>query len=329
MTHGRQGRITAWRTRATTMAVGAALRGAVALLRLAGPVRASNLAGRLTRTVGPWLRVNRVGDANLRLALPELDDAGRRAVLRGVWDNLGRTIGEFPHLAGLEVNTAAGPGLIIEATDRARLEALPPGPVLLFSGHLGNWEALPRAAGLCGAGFTSIYRAASIGAADEVILGLRRAALGPVLAADPSAGARPFAKGATGARGALAHLRRGHRLGMLVDQKMNDGIEARLFGHRAMTAPALAAMALRYDAPVIGGWVERLGPARLQLHVSEVLSLPPDTLGEGRDTAAAIAWLTQAVNDQIEAWIRQSPGSWLWLHRRWPKDVSQHVVNNG
>ena len=72
MTHGRQGRIAAWRTRATTMAVGAALRGAVALLRLAGPVRASNLAGRLTRTVGPWLRVNRVGDANLRLALPEL-----------------------------------------------------------------------------------------------------------------------------------------------------------------------------------------------------------------------------------------------------------------
>jgi len=31
--------------------------------------------------------------------------------------------------------------------------------------------------------------------------------------------------------------------------------------------------------------------------------------------------LTQAVNDRLETWIRAKPESWLWLHRRWPKDV--------
>lgn len=297
----------------------AALRATVGLLRALGPVRASNLAGGLARTLGPMLPVNRTGDASLRLAMPGLDRAARRAILRGVWDNLGRTVGEFPHLADLPLNPPAGPGLVIEAADRARLEQLPPGPVLLFSGHIGNWEALPRAAGLCGAGFTSVYRAASQAGVDEVILALRRAALGPELAADPSAGATPFAKGATGARQALAHLRGGHRLGLLVDQKMNDGIAATLFGHEAMTAPALAAMALRFDAPVIGGWVERLGPARLQLHVTQRLERPPG----GRKDGEAIASLTQAVNDQLEAWIRQSPQSWLWLHRRWPKAAYQ------
>ena len=305
-------------------ALGLALRGTIGLLRALGPVRASDLGGGLARAIGPLLPVNRVGDINLRLALPELDRAARRAVLRGVWDNLGRTIGEFPHLAALEVNTPSGPGLIIEAADRTRLETLPPGPVLLFSGHLGNWEALPRAAGLCGAGFTSVYRAASLKTADAAILGLRRAALGPALAADPSAGATPFAKGAAGARQALAHLRRGHRLGLLVDQKMNDGIEARLFGQPAMTAPALAAMALRFDAPVIGGWVERLGPARLQLHVTPRLALPA---GEriGDSGPGAVTALTQAINDQLESWIRQCPQAWLWLHRRWPKDVYKPI----
>ncbi len=48
-----------------------------------------------------------------------------------------------------------------------------------------------------------------------------------------------FAKGAKGAREALAYVARGGRLGMLVDQKMNDGLEVTFFGQPAMTAPAL------------------------------------------------------------------------------------------
>ncbi len=36
-----------------------------------------------------------------------------------------------------------------------------------------------------------------------------------------------------------------------MDQKMNDGVEATLFGRPAMTAPAMAALALRFRCPVI------------------------------------------------------------------------------
>jgi KDO2-lipid IV(A) lauroyltransferase len=31
--------------------------------------------------------------------------------------------------------------------------------------------------------------------------------------------------------------------------------------------------------------------------------------------------LTQSVNDILERWIRAAPESWLWVHRRFPKDV--------
>jgi KDO2-lipid IV(A) lauroyltransferase len=69
----------------------ALVRRALWLLRRLGPVAASNAGGAVARAVGPLLPVSRVADANLRRALPELDSAARRRVIRGVWDNLGRT----------------------------------------------------------------------------------------------------------------------------------------------------------------------------------------------------------------------------------------------
>ena len=134
-----------------------------------------------------------------------------------------------------------------------------------------------------------------------------------------------FPKGAAGARAALSHLRQGGSLGMLVDQKMNDGIPVPFFGRPAMTAPALAQLALRYRIPVIPIRVIRRGPARFTMVVEAPLALP--ATGRRHDDIFA---LSLAINERLEHWIRQDPGAWLWLHRRWPKlapetcDLTQH-----
>ncbi|CEF55856.1 lipid A biosynthesis lauroyl acyltransferase [Acetobacter ghanensis] len=83
-----------------------------------------------------------------------------------------------------------------------------------------------------------------------------------------------------------------------------------------MTAPALAAMALRYRCPVIPGYVERLGPARLRIVVE-----PPMVLPDTGDKQKDLQTLVQMVNDRLETWIRKNPSSWLWLHRRWAKEL--------
>ena len=286
----------------------AAARAALRLLRALGPVAASNLGGAVARAIGPWLPVSRVADANLRLALPDLDRAARRRILRGVWDNLGRTATELPHLPALRP-TASGPGWELVGAEYLH-PLLPPGiPAIMFSGHIGNWEALPLAAAAAGLPFPSMYRTIENPAIDAMLLDLRRRATGYDLGM--------FPKGPSGAKQAMKHLRAGGRLGMLMDQKMNDGIPARFFGHPAMTAPALAVLALHLRCPVIPGWVERLGPARFRVTCEPPLPLP-DTGDRQADTAA----LTQAVNDRLEAWIRTRPETWLWLHRRWPKDAA-------
>lgn len=282
-------------------------RAALALLRLPGPVGASNLAGGVARALGPLLPVSRVADVNLRLAMPELDASARRRIVRGAWDSLGRTVGELPHVAALR-ETASGPGWEIAGAEHARELVERGGPAIFFSGHLGNWEVLPAALAARGLPMASMYRAASNPLVDGLILDLRRRAAGMEVPM--------FPKGAVGARQAMSFLQRGGILGLLMDQKMNDGIEGRLFGRPAMTAPALAVIALRLRCPVIPGHVERIGPARFRLVCEAPLTLP-DSGDRKTDTYA----VTQAVNDWLERWIRARPEQWLWFHRRWPKDL--------
>ena len=106
--------------------------------------------------------------------------------------------------------------------------------------------------------------------------------------------------------------RKGH-LGMLVDQKLNTGIPVPFFGRDAMTAPALAQLALKFNLPVIPGAVQRLDGCRFRLTVYPPLPLP-DTGNRDEDTRL----LMLEVNRFLEGAIRAVPAQWLWLHRRWP-----------
>jgi KDO2-lipid IV(A) lauroyltransferase len=36
------------------------------------------------------------------------------------------------------------------------------------------------------------------------------------------------------------------------------------------------------------------------------------------DKQANVAALMGQVNELIEGWVRENPGQWMWVHRRWP-----------
>jgi KDO2-lipid IV(A) lauroyltransferase len=293
-------------TRLRWAAEAALARAVFGLCRALGPVRASNLGGAVARVIGPLLPVSRVAARNLAIAFPDRDEAWRRETIKAVWENLGRVVAEYPHLPGLK-RSDSGPGWEIIGEETLHALAEKGGPAIFVSGHIANWELLPPVVGHFGIAMSSVYRAPTNPLLDRMILGFREAALAPIVAP-------LFPKGTDGARAMLAHLRRGGFLGMLLDQKMNDGIAARLFGERAMTAPALAQLALRYRCPVIPGRAMRIGPARYRFEAEPPLALP-----DSGDRTADVAALTQAVNDTLERWIRDRPAEWLWLHRRFDK----------
>ena len=262
--------------------------------------RASALGAAIARRIGPRLGVTKRARLNLRLAMPELGDAEVEAIVIGMWDNLGRVAAEYAHLREIEV---FAPGGRVETSGLEHLDAsLAAGRrVVLFSGHLGNWEIAALAGGQYGLDIAQIYRAANNPLVDRLV-GRLRGAQGELIP-----------KGAVASRRAAAALRRGGHLSLLIDQKMNDGIAVPFFGRDAMTAPALALFALHYDCVVLPVRVERTGGAHFRLTVYPALPLP-----RSGDRDADVRALMTEVNRILEGWIRERPEQWFWVHRRWP-----------
>jgi KDO2-lipid IV(A) lauroyltransferase len=111
---------------------------------------------------------------------------------------------------------------------------------------------------------------------------------------------------------ARAALAAGGHLGMLVDQKMNDGIAVPFMGRDAMTA-AVARLALSFNCPIVAGRIERLGGAHFRATLE-----PPITLFRSDDRERDVYNVMVQINAAIERWVRAQPGQWLWLHNRWP-----------
>ncbi len=274
---------------------------ALGLFRLL-PLDLASATGRwLCRRLGPLTPVSRYAERNLRLAFPEKTNAEIRGILVAMWENLGGVFAEYAHLDSIRLYV---PGSRVEVLNAEEVDRLRDDgrPGIFFSAHFGNWEIAGMGALHRGLPITLIYRAPN----NQLVDSLLRRARG-------NAAIELLPKGAEGGRRAVEVIRAGGHLGMLVDQKMNDGIAVPFFGRAAMTAPALARLALKFDCPVVPAKVERLEGCRFRLTF-----YPPLKIERSGERERDVLALMTRVNAIIEGWIRERPEQWLWLHRRWP-----------
>jgi KDO2-lipid IV(A) lauroyltransferase len=268
---------------------------------------ASAIGGFLARKIGPLFPVQHVGQANLRAAFPDWSDAQIKACLHKVWDNLGRSMAEFPHMGKIFKNYVhKGDRSVVEIIGQEHVVAVKNGdrPGIFFSAHIGNWEIMPLAATSTGLKLHVVYRRPNNPLVNKLFIS-RGTVSGDLLP-----------KGREGARAALNKLAAGEHVAMVMDQKMNDGLQSTLFGMPAMTAPAMVQLALKYGCPVIPACCVRHAGAKFTLELED-----PIYFEKTGDNRADLQNGVQVMNAYIEKWIRRHPEQWLWFHRRWPKDI--------
>lgn len=253
---------------------------------------ASNLGSMILRKIGPLMGINRIARRNIAHVFPGWDQARTDAVLLDMWDNLGRVIAEYPHLARIAATRVTYKNK--QYLDTAVMAGK---PVLFLSGHLANWEVLPAALKENGILMHSVYRAPNNPAVDRLLVKTR--SLGGVL--------NSFGKNARGMREVIKMLANGGHIGMLIDQKFNQGPDIPFFGMPARTTLAYIDIARKTGCTLLPGRIVRTGGSNFIVH-----GCPPLNI-EGK-THEAVALEMHAL---LEEWIRENPGQWLWTHRRW------------
>jgi KDO2-lipid IV(A) lauroyltransferase len=270
-----------------------ALYGFFALLPLD---RASNLGGLIMRKLGPRLGASKRALKNITLAFPDKTADDHHRILIEMWDNLGRVIAEYPHLHHIwDRVDFIGKDHIITARDDGKAG-------ILFGGHIANWEIQAIAAKRIGLDLHLVYRKPNNPYVDGLLRFMRN-----------SGAAGHIQKGGDGARHILSLLKRGEHVGMLVDQKLNEGLPIPFFGRDAMTAAAIATFALKFNCPLFPARVERLQGAHFRMRF-----YPAMQFNLSGDKDQDLITILTAINQLLESWIRENPAQWLWTHRRWP-----------
>jgi len=231
--------------------------------------------------------------------MPEKSDEERKQIIADMWAHLGRVMAEYPHL-----ETIAREYTEIENIEALKKLKSDKQPAVFFGAHFGGWEInAPTVHAQLAMDIDITYRAPNNPWVDKM-LDKMRSMKGEIPA---------HSKSREGGRDMMNAIKNGRSLGILIDQKYNQGLGVPFFGIEAMTNPFFVQLAQKYKVPLIPICGRRLDGCRFRLTIFD-----PVAVFDGQGNPRAVEDVIKDAHALLEEWIRQEPNQWLWLHRRWP-----------
>ncbi|MCO6412229.1 MAG: lysophospholipid acyltransferase family protein [Thiogranum sp.] len=269
-----------------------------------GGERAYEKGYRLFSRLGPRMKKHRHVLGNLQIAFPELSQEQRQALAIRVWGNLGGVLAEYPRLHKLvDTGPESHTDIRVSAASKPVVENRQ--PAVYVTPHLGNWEIAAAAVARLEIPITTIYSPQSNPLIDRMVQSIREA-LGLRFVAKENA-----------LRHLVTELRNGRSVGMLPDQRIDEGEPVPYFGVDAPTTTSPAWLAIKMNCPLIPVEIERMGQNRFRA----VFHDPIDTRADIAHVRNRAIEVTRQVNACFEQWIRKHPEHWHCAKRRWPVEA--------
>ena len=263
-------------------------------------IRFSSLLGGVVIFVyGKFSLKNKIALKNLNKVFPSKNLKQKKTIINRMWFHFGRVIGEYPHLE--KINALGSENITIEGLENLTDPLKKNKNCLFFSAHLGNWELTSHPLTELGYTISFIYRPPNNPFVDNLLRRIRK-----------KYGVNLIRKGPSGAKECIKVLKSNKgNIGMLMDQKMNDGIKANFFGYEVMTASAIARFAIKFKCPIIPAICKRVNGTRF------LIKYYPEIKYEKILELESELNIINYLNRYIETWIKESPEQWIWVHNRW------------
>jgi KDO2-lipid IV(A) lauroyltransferase len=174
--------------------------------------------------------------------------------------------------------------------------------VIVCSAHLGNPEFLTRAVAALGFPMVVLTEPLSPPRVHDFVHQVRQAENLRFVPADMA-----------GVRAALAHVRQGGILALLVDRDvLGNGRPVPFFGEPAALPTGAVELALRTGAPLVPAFVRRTAGGRFRMTIEPQIELS----GNARDDAEVERGMLRLAT-ALEHGIRLAPGQWFPLQPIW------------
>lgn len=254
-------------------------------------------ATRLTSLIvcyfGRMHKSSKIAYQNIKMIFPKLSDEQINKIIMQVWNNIAKLIVETPILYSYSQKQFESH---VEITGLENIEHLKDKRVIFYTAHFANWEIISRALAPYGIKFSAVYRESNNKYIDKIIDDYRH-----------KIDIEMIPKGKKGVKKIIRAIENNRNLVMLVDQRLDDGIKIPFMGVDAMTAPAIASLAIKYNCQLIGLQSIRLEGSKFKVVIHPQLKIHDLQVEE----------ILLMINDQISGWIKAYPGLWFWLHQRW------------
>lgn len=269
---------------------------------------ASWLGGKVVRKIAPLSKKHKIALMNLDLVFPEKTFKEKEKIALDEWENIGRTLAEYPHINSSKLAKR----ITFERIDNALKFVNQKKGGFLLSAHYGNWELTSCIMQMSKSRVSFVYRKPNNPFLLKIFKVRGRNINGDMIGKDENSLLK-----------IMKCISQKEMVGMMVDQKLYEGVSVKFLGVDAMTTPAPAIVAKRYGCPILPIKVERINlTANFKVTFCE-----PLLFEKSKADMAEITKITQQISDIIESWIKEDPSQWLWIHRRWNKEVVAEIMS--
>ena len=277
------------------------------LLKVLGKKNSSNICAYLFSKIGPFTKFENIAEKNILYVWPHKSNDYVKKITQKMWKNIGRNFGELVHLKNykpMNCNETKVIGLKKIENVLSRNKKKKKG-IIFFSAHFGNWELGPIIINNLNLDPLCLYRKSNNKFVEYLLQNIR------------TSNGNYAPKGDIGAKKSFLWLRKGKSLAMLMDQKLNEGPSVNFLGKPASTASFIAEMAIRMQLDIIPIKFSRNKKNQNIITFYKKTISPDNNLTKEKK----IEFILNQVNNTMSHWIKAQPEYWLWIHRRWSKDL--------